>query len=153
MNVSFEQMQYSVKEIQQFVTLCISVFGNYEISLKLIISASSNSSETDNDFMLCNTSILISPAEVENCFNITIAQDNVVESNEKFYVALESDNTAIKTGSPAAVEIIDSTVLTFAFNHNVYMVTEGMELNICISTAGRLNRSLEILVISYSQGK
>ena len=67
--------------------------------------------ETSDDYINLETP-LIFPSSLELnqtlCINITVVDDNILESTEFFIVSIDSSDDSIFTGVPATVSIIDN---------------------------------------------
>ncbi len=61
-----------------------------------------------SDYTSVNSVLLLSPTNTEQCFNIPIATDSIVENNETFRVELSSTDDGVTFSvSMAIVTILD----------------------------------------------
>lgn len=153
-NASFAQLQYDVEESSEFLTICVELSGEFETMLSVEVSASSMNMVADSDFVFSSLTLSFAPMQTNQCFNVSIVNDQLVEAREEFVINMVSLSRAVNVVTNSTTVIInDSSVVNFTFDREVYFTIEGTNVLICVLSIGELDRLVEVTVNLDTRGE
>ena len=148
-SVGFDQSVYTVSEEEEEKSVCVSLGGEVEREVTVGLTTSDASALSPSDFTQTNINITFQPrAPSILCAPIPIENDEILESEEYFSVALASLDPAVYTRdatSTATVTVTDDDSVKVSVVSEELMVEEDDELVVtCVELVGVIGRSVSV---------
>lgn len=146
--IGFEQTLYYAQEGIAQQEVCIVIQGgSLARSVDLSVSNSDGTAQAPGDYLKTLHLNTYSHTDGERkCFNVTIMDDDIVENNETFYLALFSKDPAFSLiSSRTAVVITDNDEVMLTLQETNYTVNESVGLvEIKVELEGKLERDVTL---------
>jgi urease beta subunit len=143
--LQFSNSSYSVNENQGSVTVTVTRTSGSTGSVSVNYATSDGPATAGNDYVATSGTLTFADGETSKTFTIPIIDDNLVENNETFNLALSNPTGGAALGSPAtaSVTIIDNDVPQpgiLQFSTSGYSVNEnGGSATITVTRTGGSN--------------
>ncbi|XP_064384978.1 uncharacterized protein LOC135333885 isoform X2 [Halichondria panicea] len=135
-SVGFEHSQYSVREEDVSLEVCVTVVGEYQRSIHALLCSESGNATGNVDFVeilnqrLSFSANPLSPplSDGRICLNVTVLPDTLLEADEVFTLSLQSSDTAVHlTPSTTTIVILNDqgTLPTLTFTNNTPSVVDN----------------------------
>lgn len=151
MLLEFQQSQYTTREDQLTVEVCVTLSGPIAFNITAnIIESSGGSAERKNDYQFSNATLTFIPGRDRIlCQSINITADEVFERYEDFFLILFLDNifpNVILGNSETTVVIEDSTQLIITLLTVNEQTVEGESASLCFSNNVILEQDVTVQI-------
>lgn len=126
-NVSFKNNVYAVNEADKIVGICVCLTGELEREVTIQLTTIEGTAMNGSDYIeVVKEERVFQPTSqtdnLEECWDIVLVDDNILEENETFSVTLTINDTSVDfNGSTAEVVITDNDCKLRNVYRHVYM--------------------------------
>lgn len=130
--MTFNPVDYTVNENGGQVTLIINRTQNTAGPLTINYTTSNGTATVGNDFAATSGIITFADGETSKTISVSIIDDNILESNERFTVTLSNPSNGITTNATATVTISDNDAQISIIPTNYSVVEDGGSVTLTV---------------------
>ena len=154
--MQFEEVVYPVSENNGSLEVCVVLNGVTELNIAIAINLGPEGNANFTDFQFSPTTFNFGvTSSPRMCVEIGITQDNIIETEENFFLILSATNDSriVLGDSIAEVIIEDSTTAVFSLSPVTPVeITEGDSTMLCLSNSIELEREVRVEFILEQLG-